>query len=55
MIVVAAYAAHFAADFVTVVAADKLPVVAVEAVLFLMCILLGFVAARLYKKDGDTA
>lgn len=55
MIVVAAYAAHFAADFVTVVAADKLPVVAVEAVLFLMCILLGFVAARLYKKNGDTA
>jgi uncharacterized membrane protein YhfC len=54
-IVLAAFAAHFLVDFVTVVAADKLPIVAVEIMIFLMSALLGLAAMKLYKKDAETA
>lgn len=55
LIVIMAYVLHFAVDFLVVVAADKLPVMVVEAVLLLASVLLGLVATKLYKKEETGA
>ena len=55
LIVIMAYVLHFTVDFLVVVAADKLPVMVVEAVLLLASVLLGLVATKLYKKEETGA
>ena len=51
LFVLMAYVAHFAVDFVAVIAADKLSVLVVEIILILMSVVLALVAVKFYKKD----